>query len=128
MPVDERAATVIHGVANVIAADGGNKEAAAAFQAYLGSEEAALTSAEMRAAIPAFNGTQQAWVDSEPTFGLQTFLDATEYAVPDPESYNTTAWRELEYELLPQAFSGERPTEEVAKELAERMNELLAEE
>lgn len=128
MPVDEQAATVIHGVANVIAADGGNKEAAAAFQAYLGSEEAALTSADMRAAIPAFNGTQQAWVDSEPTFGLQTFLDATEYAVPDPESYNTTAWREVEYELLPQAFSGERPTDEVAKELAERMNELLAEE
>jgi multiple sugar transport system substrate-binding protein len=128
MPKEEQSATVIHGVANVVAADSKNKAAAQAFQAYLGSEEAATTLADMRAAIPAFNGTQQAWVDSEPTFGLQMFLDATEYAVPDPESYNTTAWRDVEYELLPQAFSGERPVDEVAKELAERMNALLAEE
>jgi multiple sugar transport system substrate-binding protein len=128
MPKEEQSATVIHGVANVVAADSKNKAAAQAFQAYLGSEDAANTLAELRAAIPAFNGTQQAWVDSEPSFGLQMFLDATEYSVPDPESYNTTAWRDVEYELLPQAFSGERPVEEVAKELADRMNELLAEE
>ncbi|MCS5732188.1 ABC transporter substrate-binding protein [Herbiconiux daphne] len=128
MPAEEKSATVIHGVANVVAADSQNKAAAQAFQAYLGSKEAALTLAELGAAIPAFNGTQQTWVDSEPGFGLQMFLDATSYAVPDPESYNTTAWRDLEYELLPQAFSGERPVKEVADELAERMNALLAEE
>ncbi|MDR5700475.1 ABC transporter substrate-binding protein [Agromyces aerolatus] len=129
MPAGERSATVIHGVANVVAADGENTEAALAFAAYLGSEEAALTLAEFGAAIPAFNGTQDAWVASAPTFGLQMFLDAAaDYAVPDPESYNTGAWREVERELLPQAFSGERPVAEVAQELADRMNELLAEE
>lgn len=129
MPTGERQATVIHGVANVIAADGPNVEAAKALVAFLASKEAALTQARLGAAIPAFNGTQQAWVDSAPSFGLQMFLDAaSDYAVADPESNNTTAWREVERELLPQAFSGERPVAEVAKELADRMNELLAAE
>jgi multiple sugar transport system substrate-binding protein len=129
MPAGERQATVIHGVANVIAADGDNVEAAKALVAFLASKEAALTQASLGAAIPAFNGTQQAWVDSAPSFGLQMFLDAaSNYAVADPESNNTDAWRAVERELLPLAFSGERPVDEVAKELATRMNELLAAE
>lgn len=129
MPADERSATVLHGLSNVVAADGTNKDAAMAFAAYLGSEEAAITQAQLGAAIPAFNGTQQEWVDSAPTFGLQMFLDAAvDYPVADPNSLNTDAWREIERELLPQAFSGQRPVAEVAEELASRMNELLAAE
>ncbi|MFE6968106.1 ABC transporter substrate-binding protein [Isoptericola sp. NPDC057653] len=125
----ERRATVIHGLANVVAADSENKEAANAFLAYLGSEEAQRTQAEMGAANPAYTGTQQAFVDSVPSFGIDVFLQsADEMSFPYPISKNTAAWNALENELLPQAFSGDRPVEEVAKELADAMNEELAKE
>lgn len=125
----EQRATVIHGVGNVVAAHSENKAAANAFLAYLGSEEAQRTQAEMGAANPAFTGTQQAFVDSVPNFGIQVFLDsADDMAFPYPISQNTAAWNALENELLPQAFSGKRPVEEVAQELADSMNAELAKE
>ena len=125
----EQRATVIHGVANVVAADSENQEAANAFLSYLGSEEAQRTQAEMGVANPAYDGTQEAFVDSVPSFGIDVFLEsADEMAFPYPISKNTAAWNALENELLPQAFSGERPVEEVAKELADAMDEELAKE
>ncbi|SEE49774.1 ABC transporter substrate-binding protein [Jiangella alba] len=129
LPQDQRRATVIHGLANVVSADSANKAAAQAFQAFLGSQQAQQTQAEMGAANPAFNDTQAAFVNSVPGFNLQVFLDAAaDYSFPYPVSQNTSAWTQLEAELLPQAFSGERPVAEVAQELAEKMNEELADE
>ena len=128
LPMDEERATVIHGLGVVMAADGANLPAARAFLGYLGSEEAAVIQAEMGAANPAFEGTQDDWLASAPDFDLQVFLDAVEYAQPYPVSENAAAWNQLESELLPQGFSGQRPIEEVAAELAEGMNAVLAEE
>ncbi len=128
LPKDDRQATVIHGLANVISAKSKNKGAAQAFVTYLGSKEAQVTQAEMGAANPAFNDTQSAFIDSVPHFDLQVFLDAEQYSYPYPVSKNTAAWEQLEKDLLPAAFSGEKPAEEVAKNLATKMNEALAKE
>jgi len=128
LPKDERAATVIHGLANVASKASKNKAAAEAFLTFLASERAAVIQAEAGAALPAFNGTQDAFVASAP-YDLQVFLDEAENSsFPYPVSKNTAAWNKLENELLPAAFSGERPVAEVAKELAEKMNAALAEE
>lgn len=129
LPRGEKQATVIHGLANVVSATSAHKAAAQAFQTYLGSKEAQALQAEMGAANPAFNGTQQAFIDSVPHFNLQVFLDeAANYSYPYPISKDTAAWSTIENELLPQAFSGARPVAEVAQELATRMNEALAKE
>ncbi len=128
LPQGKRKATVIHGLGNVLSADGKHKPAAKAFLAYLGSQEAQQTQADMKAANPAFNNTQQAFVDSVPNFDLQIFLDAQEYSFPYPSSQHTAVWVALENELLPDAFSGKRPVADVAKELATKMNEALAKE
>ena len=129
LPQGERRATVIHGLANVVAASSQNKEAAQALQTYLGGEEAQTTQAEMGAANPAFTGTQQAFVDSAPEWNLQVFEDAaTEYAFPYPVSKNTQQWNELETNILQSAFSGETTVEAAAQDLAAQMNEILAKE
>lgn len=121
--------TVIHGVGNVMNAKAKNPEAAQAFLSYLGSEEAALIQAASGAANPAFTGTQQDFVDSAPGYNLQVFEDAAaEYSTAYPVSKNTSAWNKLEIDLLPQAFSGERPVAEVLKDLAEKMNAALEKE
>ena len=125
LPVNERPATIIHGLTNVVSAGSENKQAAFALQAYLASEEAQRQQGEMGAIIPAFNGTQQAFVDSIPEYDLQVFLDAIEYSYPYPVSENTSAWAALELELLPDAFSGARPVADVNAELGTKVQELL---
>jgi multiple sugar transport system substrate-binding protein len=128
LPKGERQATVIHGLANVVAKDSKNKAAAQAFQNYLAGKQAALTQAKMGAANPAFNDTQKAFVDSAP-YDLNIFeTAATDYSFPYPISKNTAAWNKLENDLLPEAFDGKRPVADVAKELAKKMNAALADE
>ncbi|GAA1128646.1 sugar ABC transporter substrate-binding protein [Arthrobacter flavus] len=129
LPKDERQATVIHGVGNAMAAEGENKEAAAAFLTYLGGEEAATLQAESGAANPAYVGTQDAYVNSIPEIDLQIFIDAAdEYAFPYPVSRNSSAWLTEESTYFPRILSGELPVEEGLSQLAEAVNEHLANE
>lgn len=127
LPKGKEQANVIHGVANVVGANSKNKEAAQAFQAFLATEEAQLTQAKS-GIISAYTGTQGTFVEALPDAGLQMFLDAADYAKPLPVSANTAAWNALETELLPAAFSGERPVADVTADLAEQMNAALAAE
>ncbi len=126
LPTGKEQATVIHGVSNVVASASKNKQAAQALQVFLASEEAQQQQGDLGAVIPAFTGTQQSFVDSYPTMNLQVFLDALDYAKPLPVSENTAAWNALEVELLPDAFSGDKPVSDVAKDIAEQMNAALA--
>ncbi|MBG6237097.1 multiple sugar transport system substrate-binding protein [Mycetocola sp. CAN_C7] len=128
LPAGEEQATVIHGVSNVVSAASENKQAAQAFQTFLASEEAQQQQGDAGAMIPAYTDTQDAFTASMPDANLQVFLDAVDYSQPLPVSNNSAAWNALETELLPQAFAGERPTAEVAAELAEQMDAALAEE
>lgn len=128
LPRGQEQATVIHGVSNVVAASSKNKQAAQALQVYLASEDAQRAQGEFGSVIPAFDGTQESFGQSMPQANLQVFLDAVSYSQPLPVSANSAAWNALEAELLPQAFSGERPVAEVTAELAEKMDEALAKE
>lgn len=125
MPTGVRQATIIHGVSNVVGSASKNKQAAHALQAYLASEAAQKQQGEMGAVIPAFNGTQQAFVDSMPGYNLQVFLDAVDYSYPYPVSENTSAWAALEAEILMDGFAGKRTIPEVNEELGTKVQELL---
>jgi len=126
LPAGEQEATVIHGVANVVAAKSKNIAAAQALQVYLASKEAQQQQGDLGAVIPAFNGTQQAFANSYPGVDLQIFLDQTAVAKPLPISKDTSAWNALEAALLPDAFSGTKPVAEVADDLANQMDAALA--
>jgi multiple sugar transport system substrate-binding protein len=128
LPTGEVQATNVLGLANVISAESKNPDAAAAFAAYLGSEEAQRTQGALGAANPAFIGAGDSFIDFVPEWNLEVFVDSVDYARAYPVSRNTAEWNALEGELLAQAFSGERPVADVAKELASRMDELLAAE
>ncbi|MFF1572326.1 ABC transporter substrate-binding protein [Leifsonia sp. NPDC058292] len=128
LPKGERSATVIHGLANVVSKESKNKAAAVAFQNYLAGKKAAEIQAELGAANPAFNDTQEAFVKTAP-WDLNIFLtEANDSSFPYPISKNTAAWNKLESDLLPDAFDGKRPVADVAKELADKMNAALAKE
>ena len=128
LPQGKERAVVIHGVANVISAKTEHADAAWKFVKYLGSEEAAKTQAETGTVIPAYGGTQQAWVDASPEYNLQVFLDAANYAKPLPVSSNTAAWNAHEAKYLTEAWTGRMDVAAAAAQIAEAMNADLAEE
>lgn len=122
----KREANVIHGIGQAMNARSRNKPAASAFLAFLGSEEANRIQAAAGAANPAFIGTNDAYVESIPEFTLDVFIDAADTAMAYPASKNTEAWLRLEELFFPKIVMGE--VESGAKELATRMNEVLADE
>ena len=117
--------SVIHGVGNVANAKSSHLAEAQAFAAFASGEEAAQIQAESGTVIPAFNGTQQAWVDALPQYDLQVYIDALDTAVPYPVSKNTSAWTSIESEVLSQVWSGAVAPAEGLKDLAEQMQTAL---
>lgn len=117
--------SVIHGLANVVNAKGDHLDAAKQFAAFASSKRAAEIQAETGTVIPAFNGTQQAWVDSAPQYDLQVYIDALETAVPYPVSKNTSAWTSIESEILSQVWAGSVTPKDGLKQLAEQMQAAL---
>ncbi|OIH95653.1 ABC transporter substrate-binding protein [Curtobacterium sp. MCBA15_001] len=128
LPKGKEQATVIHGVSNVVSADSKHKAAAQALQVYLASKAAQQQQGDMGAVIPAFTGTQDAFTKTMPDADLQVFLDAVDYAKPLPVSKNTAAWNTLETNLLPSAFDGSTPVDQVAEQLATKMDAALGKE
>ncbi|WP_239158984.1 ABC transporter substrate-binding protein [Winogradskya humida] len=127
LPKGEKQATIIHGVSNQVGGKSEHSKQAWEFVKFLGSQPAAEILGKT-GPIPAYNGTQTAWVAAHPELKLQTFLDEVAYAVPYPVSKNTAAWNEAELTHLTKAWSGEQPVDAAATELAAAMNDLLAKE
>lgn len=124
----EKRGNIINGLGNVMSADGKNKEEAWQFLKFLGSQRAAEITAEMGAAIPAFNGTQDAWLTSRPHLNLKIFTEQIEDAVPYPSGSKAyPVWFAKEPEIMSQAWGGAISVEEAAKKVAETMNEAIAE-
>lgn len=96
---------------------------------YMASKEAALIYSSTGSFITAVNGTQEGWVKSIPFFNLQAFIDsATKFPKAFPTSKDTMKWFTLEEEYMLKAWSQEISVEEMAKQLAQKVNELLAQE
>jgi multiple sugar transport system substrate-binding protein len=128
LPAGEKDAVVIHGLGNVIASNTKHPEEAWEFSKFLGSEEAHKIQAETGTVIPAYEGTQDAWVKSNPNFNLQVFIDMAKDSVPYPVSIETRKWQQMETDILTKAWTGEISVEDAVKELSEKVNETLASE
>jgi multiple sugar transport system substrate-binding protein len=128
LPSGVKKATVIHGLANVVFSHTAHLAEAEKFEQFLGSQQAAQIEASTGTVIPAYNGTQQAWVKAYPQYDLQAFLDELSNSVPYPISQNTAAWNTLEANLLAKAWDGSEPVATVAQQLATQMNAALAKE
>lgn len=121
-------ANVIHGIGCAMSARSPNKPAASAFLSFLGSEEANRIQGTAGAANPAFLGTNDTYVEALPEFSLDVFVEAAENAKQYPASQNTSAWLQLEELLFPKILSGDGELEKHARDLAARMNGVLADE
>lgn len=129
LPKKEQQASIIHGLGWAVSQHSANKDAAKALAAHMASKESQETEAKNGTAIPAFAGTQEPWLETYPKWNCKVFIDAADnYAIPYPVSKNTEAWGNAEADYVIPAFSGKKPVEEAAKELAAVMNDALAKE
>jgi multiple sugar transport system substrate-binding protein len=128
LPQGQQRATVIHGLGNVINANTQHPQEAWEFVKFLGSKEAADIQAKTGTVIPAYNGTQADWVKAYPNFHVQAYIDELAYAVPFPISKNTAAWEDVETKVLNQVWAGQLSVDAGAKQLAQQMNQILAQE
>lgn len=120
--------SIIHGLANVANAASDNVELASEFAAFASGERAAQIQAETGTVIPAFEGTQQVWVDAIPELDLQVFIDAQENAVPYPISANTAEWASPMADTMAQIWAGAVSIEDGLAQINEQMQAALDEE
>lgn len=117
--------SVVHGISNVVNAASENKAMAKAFALFASGEEASHIQANTGTVIPAFQGTQEAWVKAVPQYDLQLFLDAVETAVPYPVSKNTSAWNSIQSDILTQVWALTLPPADGLQKLAVDMQAQL---
>ncbi|MBT2215981.1 sugar ABC transporter substrate-binding protein [Virgibacillus dakarensis] len=127
LPKIKKRSNVIHGLGNVIAANSKNKEAAWEFVKFLSSEKAASIQAEA-GIIPAYEGTQDAWVEATPEFNLQAFLDMAETSEPYPVSKDTSKWSTILQDNIAKAWSGQLSIEEASKLIDKDIEKVLEKE
>lgn len=125
---DGKRASIFNGLGNAIAANTKHPDEAWKWVEYLGSKEGQTKQAELGVAISAYNGTADAWVNSNKTFHIKCFIDMVKYAQIRPYSNTTSVWEDKAYEQLKGAFTGDKSVKQACLDAAKVMNESLAEE
>lgn len=122
-----RRASIYNGLGWAAAANGEHTEEAWKLIEYLGSEKAQKKQAELGVTMSAFTGTSDAWANSA-DFNLQAYLNMMDDMVIRPYSRNTVTWENANKETIKKIYTGEMSAADACKEMAEQMNEQLAQE
>ncbi len=121
--------SIYNGLGWAAAANGKNLDAAWSLIEHLTSKEGQLKQAELGVTMSAYEGTSDAWVNCVDCFDLSGHMDMLNAKlVFRPYSRVTTVWEDMMTEKLKEAWTGEKATADVCAEIAEAMNEALAEE
>lgn len=125
LPKGKRRATVYNGLANSVAADTEDAEAAWKFAKFLGTFEAQLISAEEGAAIPAYKNTQAPWIAYNKQFNLNAYVEQLGDGFPYPYSKEAPKFMQFEKETMVKIMNNEIGVEEGCRSIAARVNEVL---
>jgi multiple sugar transport system substrate-binding protein len=128
LPTGKTDAVTINGIQNVGYSKTKHPAELSKFLLFLGGKQAAEIQADTGTVIPAYKGTQEAWVKSMPDIDAQVFLDQVPNAVLYPVSANTSVWNDEEYADLTPAWQGTESVQDAANKLAKDMNAALAKE
>ena len=83
--------------------------------------------AELGVTMSAYTGTSDAWAKSA-DFNLQAYLNMMDDMEIRPYSKSTVTWENEDNEILKGVYTGDITMEEACKQMADQMNEKLAEE
>jgi multiple sugar transport system substrate-binding protein len=121
-------ATIYNGLGWVASANTKYPEEAWKLLEFFSREDTQRKLSESGIAISAFKGTAEPFIQSFPEFNVKAYIDQIPYAVFRPYSKNTVVWEEMSTQVLNDAWSGTRPVADVCRDIAQRMNAMLADE
>lgn len=119
---------IYNGLGHAIGAGTKHPEEAWKFVEHLSSEEAQYKQSELGVAISAYEGADEVWIESDQNYDLQPYIDMVPHSVIRPYTKETAVWESKSFEMLRDAYLGEKSVEEAAKETAEMMNEHISNE
>lgn len=122
-----RRVSIYNGLGWAAAAGGSHTEEAWQLLEYLGSKEAQEQQAELGVTMSAYKGTSDAWAGSA-DFNLEAYLNMMDDMVIRPYSRSTVTWENANSEILKKVYTGETSMADACQQMAEQMNEKLAEE
>ena len=122
-----RRASLYNGLGWAAAANTEHPDEAWQLIEYLGSKEAQEKQAELGVTMSAYTGTSEAWAKSA-NFNLQAYINMMDDMEIRPYSRSTVTWENKNSEILKSVYSGDKTMADACKEMAEQMNESLAEE
>ena len=122
-------ASVSNGLCNATTADGKHKEEAMDFLEFLGSEEAQRIQGESGAAIPAYIGLEQTWVDvfKEKNYDIdvENFIEMFDYAVTSPIDKSRPSWKTAVNAQLLKIYSGSQTYEEGLQNMQDLVDQAM---
>ncbi|BBM36148.1 ABC transporter substrate-binding protein [Pseudoleptotrichia goodfellowii] len=125
LPRGKKQATIYNGLGYSVSAKTKYPEEAKKFLQFLATEKANLLQAKYVSAIPAYEGTQQAWVDHNKDMDLKIFIDQLKYGVVYPSASNGGKWRDLGNQIFAPVFAGKVDVKTATEEYAKKMNEMI---
>ena len=129
-------ASLINGLGWSAAANTDRPDDCWALIEWFGSKEMQEKQAELGVTMSAYEGTSDTWVNNTDIFNLQGYMDVTEPeagGVPNelvlrPYTYNSTQWSTMASTELVKAWADPSTMEDVCKDVASQMNEMIANE
>ncbi|MBX4266914.1 ABC transporter substrate-binding protein [Clostridium estertheticum] len=128
IPHGKTKATIINGLANVVSAKTKHSVEALKFEDFLGTKAANTIQSEKGAAIPAYAGTAQPFIDNTKQFNLKVYPEMLNYAVLFPNSATKAKWYEIQNNTMMKVYTGQLTVEQGCSIIDKQMNALLATE
>jgi multiple sugar transport system substrate-binding protein len=126
IPQGKQKASIFNGLGNVVSAKTKYPEQSWKFLEYMGTKEANIIQAENGSAIPAYNGTQQPWIDYTKGFNLKVYPEMASYGIPYATSASRPKWDPVETTYITKILSGKANVADASNQLAKEMNAILA--
>ena len=126
-PETGRSISLYNGLGWSASAGTKNPEGAYKLIEWFASKDMQQKQAELGVTMSAYTGTSDAWADSA-DFNLEAYLNMMDDMVIRPYSKSTVTWENEDNEILKEVYTGDKSMADACKEMADQMNEKLAEE
>jgi multiple sugar transport system substrate-binding protein len=117
-----------NGLANSIYARTEHPKEAWQLVEFLGSKQAADIEASTGTVIPAYKGETGNYVKSMPWLHAQNIVKQLPYALPFPNSVETSVWRDYAIKEFAKVWTGKETVPQAAVKVNDQMNQALADE
>ncbi|MCL2880036.1 MAG: sugar ABC transporter substrate-binding protein [Treponema sp.] len=121
-------ATIYNGLGWTMSVTSKHQEEGWKLLEFLGGENAQRKLSETGIAISAFRGTTAPFARGFPEFNVNAYTDQIPWAVMRPYSKNGNAWEDMSVLILDDVWTGKKNMADACREIAQKMNAMLASE